>query len=131
MLETLKAEVLTANLELVRRGLVIHTWGNASGIDRESGMVVIKPSGVPYDDLRAEDMVVADLDGDVVEGEMKPSSDLETHILLYRAFHSIGGVAHTHSESTQPPGHRPRGPSHRSEPPMPTISTGPFRSPTS
>ncbi len=98
MLETLKAEVLTANLELVRRGLVIHTWGNASGIDRESGLVVIKPSGVDYDELRAEDMVVSDLDGEVVEGDMKPSSDLETHILLYRAFHSIGGIAHTHSE---------------------------------
>ena len=98
MLETLKAEVLAANLELVRRGLVIPTWGNPSGIDRESGLVVIKPSGVPYDELRAEDMVVADLDGEVVEGDLKPSSALGTHLLLYRAFHSIGGVAHTHSE---------------------------------
>ncbi len=98
MLEALKAEVLEANLELVRRGLVIHTWGNASGIDREQGLVVIKPSGVSYDSMRAEDMVVADLDGDVVEGSMKPSSDLGTHLLLYRAFENTGGVVHTHSE---------------------------------
>jgi L-ribulose-5-phosphate 4-epimerase len=98
MLEILKAEVLEANLELVRRGLVIHTWGNASGIDREAGLVVIKPSGVSYDTMRAEDMVVCDMDGDVVEGSMKPSSDLGTHLLLYRAFENIGGVAHTHSE---------------------------------
>ena len=98
MLERLKAEVLEANLELVRRGLVIHTWGNASGIDREQGLLVIKPSGVPYDSMRAEDMVVADLDGYVVEGNLKPSSDLGTHALLYRAFEHAGGVVHTHSE---------------------------------
>ncbi len=98
MLEELKNEVLAANLELVRRGLVTHTWGNASGIDREKNLIVIKPSGVPYDDMRAEHMVVTDLDGDAVEGDMKPSSDLGTHILLYRAFENIGGIVHTHSE---------------------------------
>ncbi len=98
MLETLKAEVLEANLELVRRGLVIHTWGNASGIDRERGLVVIKPSGVPYDSMRAEDMVVADMDGAVVEGTLKPSSDLGTHLHLYSSFAEVGGVVHTHSE---------------------------------
>ena len=98
MLERLKAEVLEANLELVRRGLVIHTWGNASGIDREQGLVVIKPSGVSYDSMSAEDMVVTDMDGDVVEGTLKPSSDLGTHLLLYRAFEHAGGVVHTHSE---------------------------------
>jgi L-ribulose-5-phosphate 4-epimerase len=98
MLESLKADVLEANLELVRRGLVIHTWGNASGIDREQGLIVIKPSGVPYDSMRAEDMVVTDMDGDVVEGSLKPSSDLGTHIQLYTSFPEIGGVVHTHSE---------------------------------
>ncbi len=98
MLEELKNQVLEANLELVRKGLVIHTWGNASGIDRKEGLVVIKPSGVPYESMRAEDMVVTDLDGDVVEGSLKPSSDLGTHILLYRAFEHTGGVVHTHSE---------------------------------
>ena len=98
MLEALKEEVLAANLELVRHGLVIHTWGNASGIDREQGLVVIKPSGVPYDTMRAEDMVVTDLDGDVVEGSMKPSSDLGTHLLLYTGFANVGGVVHTHSQ---------------------------------
>ena len=98
MLDELKSAVLAANLELVRRGLVTHTWGNASGIDRAQGLVVIKPSGVPYDDMRAEHMVVTDLDGDVVEGSLKPSSDLGTHILLYRAFRNAGGVVHTHSE---------------------------------
>ncbi len=98
MLDSLKADVLAANLDLVRRGLVIHTWGNASGIDREQGLIVIKPSGVPYDTMSADDMVVTDLDGEVLEGSMKPSSDLGTHILLYRAFKNIGGVVHTHSE---------------------------------
>ncbi len=98
MAEELKQQVLLANLELVRRGLVTHTGGNASGIDREKGLVAIKPSGVPYDDMRAEDMVVTDLDGDVVEGTLKPSSDLGTPLLLYRAFGTIGGVVHTHSE---------------------------------
>lgn len=98
MLEQLKAHVLEANLELVRRGLVIHTWGNASGIDRAQGLVVIKPSGVPYDEMRAEHMVVCDLAGKVIEGALKPSSDLATHILLYQEFRDIGGVVHTHSE---------------------------------
>jgi L-ribulose-5-phosphate 4-epimerase len=98
MIAELKAQVLEANLELVRRGLVIHTWGNASGIDRAQGLVVIKPSGVPYDSMRAEDMVVCDMEGKVVGGSMKPSSDLATHLLLYREFGEIGGVVHTHSE---------------------------------
>jgi len=97
VLEQLRAEVLEANLELVRRGLVLYTFGNASGIDRESGRVVIKPSGVPYDRMTPADMVVADLDGNIVEGALRPSSDLATHIALYRAFASIGGVVHTHS----------------------------------
>jgi L-ribulose-5-phosphate 4-epimerase len=98
MLEQLKADVLEANLELVRRGLVLYTWGNASGIDRASGLVAIKPSGVPYESMTASDMVVTDMDGNVVDGTLKPSSDLGTHLLLYRAFPTIGGVVHTHSE---------------------------------
>lgn len=98
MLEDLKQKVFKANLDLVRQGLVIFTWGNASGIDRESGKVVIKPSGVSYDELKASDMVVLDLEtGEVVEGELNPSSDTATHIALYRAFPNIGGVVHTHS----------------------------------
>ena len=99
MLETLRAEVLDANLELVRRGLVVDTFGNASGISREKGLVVIKPSGVDYATLRAEDLVISDLKGHVVEGALRPSSDLPTHIALYLAFEAIGGVAHTHSRS--------------------------------
>ncbi len=98
MLEQLKADVLEANLELVRRGLVLYTWGNASGMDRASGLVAIKPSGVPYEIMTAADMVVTDLDGRIVDGALKPSSDLGTHLLLYRAFPTIGGVVHTHSE---------------------------------
>jgi L-ribulose-5-phosphate 4-epimerase len=98
MLEILKSQVLEANLELVRRGLVLYTFGNASGIDRETGLVAIKPSGVPYESLTPADMVVSDLDGKIVEGAYKPSSDLDTHLELYRAFPSIGGVVHTHSE---------------------------------
>ena len=97
MLEALRSEVLEANLELVRRGLVIYTFGNASGVSREHGLVVIKPSGVPYEKMTSADMVVTDLDGRIVEGSLKPSTDLATHIALYRAFPSIGGVAHTHS----------------------------------
>jgi L-ribulose-5-phosphate 4-epimerase len=97
MLEELKARVYEANLELKRSGLVILTWGNVSGIDRESGLVAIKPSGVSYDDMRPEQMVVVDLEGKVVEGELKPSSDTPTHLVLYREFEGIGGVAHTHS----------------------------------
>lgn len=97
MLESLRAEVCEANIELVRRGLVVYTFGNASGISREHGLVVIKPSGVPYDALTAEQLVITDLDGRVVEGELRPSSDLPTHLALYRAFPGLGGVAHTHS----------------------------------
>ncbi len=98
LLKELRTAVLDANLELVRRGLVLYTFGNASGVDRAEGLVVIKPSGVDYEDLRPEQMVVTDLDGRVVEGTLKPSSDLDTHTLLYREFPTIGAVVHTHSE---------------------------------
>src|SRR5580698_7434481 len=99
MLDALRAEVLEANLEIVRRGLVLYTFGNASGIERESGLVVIKPSGVPYESMTAADFVVTDLDGHVIEGKLRPSSDLATHLALYRAFPAIGGVVHTHSRA--------------------------------
>ena len=97
MLERLRAEVLEANLELVRKGLVIYTFGNASAVSREEGLCVIKPSGVPYDKMTPADMVITDLQGKIVEGDLRPSSDLPTHVALYRAFPSIGGIAHTHS----------------------------------
>ncbi len=97
MLASLRTQVLEANLELVRRGLVVDTFGNASGIDRKKGLVVIKPSGVPYETMKPGDLVVAGLDGRVIEGKLRPSSDLPTHIALYQAFEQIGGVAHTHS----------------------------------
>ena len=97
MLEALKEKVWKANLDLVKHGLVIFTWGNVSAIDRKSGLVVIKPSGVDYDTMKPSDMVVVDLDGKVVEGELNPSSDTPTHLVLYRAFPNIGGVVHTHS----------------------------------
>jgi L-ribulose-5-phosphate 4-epimerase len=97
-IDNLKQQVLDANLEIVRRGLVLFTFGNASGIDRDQGRVVIKPSGVDYAALTPSDMVVTDLDGNVVEGRLRPSSDLATHILLYKEFPGIGGVVHTHSE---------------------------------
>ena len=97
MLEQLKKEVLEANLELPKRGLVTYTWGNVSGIDREAGLMVIKPSGVPYDELKLEDLVVLDLDGNKVEGVLNPSSDTPTHLVLYRAFEELGGIVHTHS----------------------------------
>jgi L-ribulose-5-phosphate 4-epimerase len=97
MLEALREEVLAANLELVRRGLVLYTFGNASGISREHGLVVIKPSGVSYDAMQPADLVVTDLQGNVVEGTLRPSSDLPTHLALYQAFAGIGGVVHTHS----------------------------------
>lgn len=97
MLEELKKRVYEQNIALVRHGLIILTWGNVSAIDRASGLVVIKPSGVSYDSMKAEDMVVVDMDGKVVEGELRPSSDTPTHIELYRAFPNIGGVVHTHS----------------------------------
>lgn len=98
MLTNLKNEVLEANLELPKLGLVDFTWGNASGRDAETGAIVIKPSGVPYDEMTAEDMVVVDIEGRVVEGKLRPSSDLPTHIELYRHFPNVGGVVHTHSQ---------------------------------
>lgn len=97
MLETLKKEVFDANLDLVKYGLVIFTWGNVSAIDRQSGLVVIKPSGVSYETMRADDMVVVDLEGNIVEGKLRPSSDTATHLVLYKAFPNIGGIVHTHS----------------------------------
>ncbi|MDR1762657.1 MAG: L-ribulose-5-phosphate 4-epimerase [Dysgonamonadaceae bacterium] len=97
MLENLKQQVFDANIALVKHGLVIFIWGNVSGIDRTKGLVVIKPSGVSYDDMKAEDMVVVDLEGGVVEGKLKPSSDTPTHLVLYKAFTEIGGIVHTHS----------------------------------
>ena len=97
MLEELKEKVCRDNLDLVRHGLVIFTWGNVSAIDRQSGLVVIKPSGVSYDNMKPSDMVVVDLDGKVVEGDLNPSSDTPTHLVLYKAFPEIGGVVHTHS----------------------------------
>jgi len=96
-LSKLREEVLEANLEIVRCGLVLYTFGNASGFDRESGLVAIKPSGVPYAKLTPADMVITDLAGRIVEGSLRPSSDLATHLALYRAFEGIGGVIHTHS----------------------------------
>lgn len=97
MLENLKQEVLQANLDLVKYGLVIFTWGNVSGIDREKELIVIKPSGIDYHRLLTEDLVVVNLEGNIVEGNMRPSSDTATHIELYKAFPEIGGVSHTHS----------------------------------
>lgn len=98
MLKELKSIVYQANIDLVKHGLVIFTWGNVSGIDREQGLVVIKPSGVDYADMKPEDMVVLDMEGKIVEGKLKPSSDTPTHLELYRNFLNIGGVVHTHSE---------------------------------
>ena len=97
MLEALKKEVFKANLDLVRHGLVLFTWGNVSAIDRTTGLVVIKPSGVSYDEMNEADMVVVDLDGKIVEGKLKPSSDTATHLVLYRSFPTLGGIVHTHS----------------------------------
>lgn len=99
MLERLKEEVLEANLELVRRGLVLYTFGNASGISRDEGLVAIKPSGVPYETMKPSDIVLVDLEGNVVEGALRPSSDVDTHVCLYQAFSGIGGVVHTHSRA--------------------------------
>lgn len=98
MLEELKEQVFQANLDLVKHGLVIFTWGNASGIDREKGLIVIKPSGVAYEKMAPADMVVVDLEGKIVEGTYKPSSDTPTHVVLYRNFIHIGGIVHTHSQ---------------------------------
>jgi L-ribulose-5-phosphate 4-epimerase len=97
-LSRLREEVLEANLELVRRGLVMYTFGNASCIAREEGLVLIKPSGVPYEAMKPEHLVISDLNGNIIEGELRPSSDLPTHLVLYKAFPDIGGVVHTHSE---------------------------------
>ena len=97
MLEQLKKEVYEANMDLVAKGMVIYTWGNVSGIDREKGLVVIKPSGVDYAIMTWEDMVVVDMEGNVVEGKYKPSSDTPTHLVIYKAFPETGGVVHTHS----------------------------------
>lgn len=97
MLEALREEVCAANLLLVKHGLVLFTWGNVSGIDRDSGFMVIKPSGVPYEHLNPDNMVVVDMQGRVVEGSLRPSTDTPTHIELYKAFPGIGGVTHTHS----------------------------------
>ncbi|MDF2964546.1 MAG: araD [Paenibacillus sp.] len=97
MLKKLKQAVLEANLDLPKYGLVTFTWGNVSGIDRDRGLVVIKPSGVPYEQLKLDDLVVLDLEGNAVEGRLKPSSDTATHLVLYKAFPQIGGIVHTHS----------------------------------
>lgn len=96
-IQELKEQVFKANIDLVKHGLVLFTWGNVSAIDRTKGIVVIKPSGVSYDTMKASDMVVLDLDGNVMEGSLKPSSDTPTHLALYKAFQNIGGVVHTHS----------------------------------
>ena len=98
MLEELKQQVYEANMELPKRGLVVYTWGNVSGFDKETGYFAIKPSGVEYDDLTPDDMVIMDLDGNKIEGKYNPSSDTATHIELYKAFKNIGGVVHTHSQ---------------------------------
>src|SRR4051794_31240295 len=99
MLPSLREQVLEANLEVVRRGLVLYTFGNASGIDRSQGLVVIKPSGVPYETMKPSDLVIVDMDGRGVEGSARPSSDLPTHLELYKGFPKIGGVVHTHSRA--------------------------------
>lgn len=98
MLEELKEQVFQANLDLIKHGLVLFTWGNASGINREKGLVIIKPSGISYDKMQPKDMVVLNLYGQVIEGDLKPSSDSASHLVLYRQFKNIGGVVHTHSE---------------------------------
>ena len=97
MLEKLKQQVYEANMELPEKGLITYTWGNVSGIDREKGLFVIKPSGVPYEELKPEDMVVMNLQGEKVEGDLNPSSDTPTHLELYKAFEKLGGIVHTHS----------------------------------
>src|SRR5438046_7488159 len=102
LLQRLREEVLEANLELVRHGLVLYTFGNASGISREDSLVIIKPSGLPYDQMKPEHLVVTDLAGKIVEGHLRPSSDLPTHLILYKAFPKIGGVSHTHSKHATP-----------------------------
>ena len=119
----LREQVWRANQGLVAAGLVTLSFGNASGVDRDAGVLVIKPSGVPYDELRPEDLVVVSLeDGRVVEGDLRPSSDTPTHLVLYRRFPEIGGVVHTHSTAATA-GPRPAAPSRRSARPTPTTST--------
>src|SRR5260370_1369405 len=108
MLKSMREEVLEANLELVRSGLVLYTFGNGSGIAREEGLVVIKPSGVPYENMKPEELVFTDLNGKIVEGSLRPSSDLPTHLVLYRAFAGIGGARHTPSPPPPAPPPRPR-----------------------
>jgi L-ribulose-5-phosphate 4-epimerase len=125
LLPKLREEVLEANLELVRRGLVLYTFGNSSGISREDSLLVIKPSGVPYETMKPEDLVVTDLHGKIIEGHLRPSSDLATHIVLYKAFPEIGGVSHT--PSTQLLGLRHARPSPASAPRTPIISAAQFR----
>ena len=120
MLEELKTKVFEANIELVSNGLVIHTWGNASGRDRDSGLIVIKPSGVSYKSMKPDDMVVIDPEGKIVEGYFKPSMDAPTHLWLYKCWPSIGGVVHTHS-SFATAWAQAAGIFRRSEPHMPII----------
>ena len=122
MLEKLKEEVYKANMDLPKYGLVTFTWGNVSGIDREKGLFVIKPSGVDYDKLRPEDMVVVDLQGNKVEGEYNPSSDTATHVVLYNEFPNIGGIVLRGQQA----GHRQEDPFHATEPLMQTTSTVKF-----
>lgn len=122
MLEELKQQVYEANMELPRRSLVTYTWGNVSGIDREKGLFVIKPSGVEYDELTPDMLVVMDLNGNQVEGDLNPSSDTKTHLELYKAFPALGGVVHT-TAPTPWHGPRPGGISRRLAPPMQTIFT--------
>ena len=127
MLEELKQKVFKANLDLVKQGLVIFTWGNVSGIDREKGLVVIKPSGVSYDEMKVEDMVVVDLNtGEVVDGELNPSSDTPTHLVLYKAF-PTSRASYTPTPPTPQPLHRPAATSPTLAPPTPTtfIRTSP------
>src|SRR5260370_2776270 len=115
LLPDLRKAVLDANLELVRQGVVLYTFGNASGISRKKSLVVIKPSGVPYDQLRLADLVITDLNGKIVEGKLRPSSDLPTHLILYKSFPSIGGISHTNSAYATPGPPAP--------PPIPCLAT--------
>ena len=125
MLEELKQKVYEANMQLPKYGLVTFTWGNVSAIDREKGLFVIKPSGVDYDKMKPEDMVVMDLEGNQVEGKLNPSSDTKTHLVLYNRFPMIGGIVHTHSPWATS-WHKPEETSRVTEPPMQIIFTGQF-----
>ena len=126
MLASLKKQVYEANMQLPAHGLVTFTWGNVSAIDRESGLFIIKPSGVDYDKLTPERMVVMDLNMNKIEGDLNPSSDTATHCQLYRAFPQIGGIVHTPTPPGPPAGPRPGAPSPATEPPTPTTSTAKF-----